>query len=122
MSLSIDSRCITAVFALNQWFEIEPDSFCVDAYELRFWNGPASLVEALGDAIHSVDYQMGSLYEKEEPEYSRFNYGPNSPRGCSSTVQGSHGVCFIEKATGQRVSLSLMELRAFRENRALIHR
>jgi hypothetical protein len=117
MSLSIDSRYITAVFALGQWFEIEDDSFCVDAYELRYWDGSADLVDKFGDRVHCTDFQMGSLYEKEQPEYHCFNYGPNSPRAASMTPQGHHGVCFIEKATGQRVSLSLMEVRAFREGK-----
>ena len=37
MSLFIDDRTVIGVFALNQWFEIVPNSIRMDAYEFAYY-------------------------------------------------------------------------------------
>lgn len=118
MSLSIDSRSITAVYALGQWFEIEPDSFCTDAFELVSWMGDADAVAKYGEAIERDVYSMGALYAANEPEYQSMR-SPGS-RATFLNPRGNVGVCFIEKRTRQRISLSIMEIRAFREDQQLL--
>jgi hypothetical protein len=120
MSLNIDSRSITGVYALGQWFEIEPDSFGVDAFELQNWAGDADDVARYGEeGIDSDLYVLGTLYSSSEPTYKCDRPAAGS-RCYSKTPQGCDGVCFIEKGTNTRVSLSLMEIKAFREDRGLI--
>lgn len=118
MSLSIDSRSITAVYALGQWFEIEPDSFGTDAFDLVCWMGDADDVAEYGEDIERDVYSMGALYTSNEPEYQS-RRSPGS-RATFLNPRGNVGVCFIEKSTGQRISLSIIEIRAFREDRKLL--
>ena len=125
MSLSIDSRCITGIYALGQWFKVKKDTVDVDAFEFINWEECSSRVakysDAYSDARHHA-YQMGSVYKRlsadgqwVEPEHD----GAKHPdcKGCWSNVTGYQGIAFIDADTGERVSFSLMEVRAFREDR-----
>ena len=115
MSLSIDSRYITGIYALGQWFKVKKDSVDVDAFEFTNWEerSPHS-----GDTytVHHTDYIMGSLYLKNRDGSQCGTHGPNS-RGSWANPGGCDGISFIDDATNERVSFSLMEVRAFREAR-----
>lgn len=119
MSLRIDSRYITGIYALGQWFKVKKDTVDVDAFEFTNWE---ELSPHDGDTWNTQhhDYMMGSVYKSSfdgqqvEPEYKGGKYAEHS-RGYWSTVTGSHGITFIDADTGERVSFSLMEVRAFRE-------
>lgn len=122
MSLLIDSRRICAVYALGQWFNIKPDSFVHDAFELRIWeedvpfgnesNNP-NKQGALPREPRASIFAMGALYHMDEPEPLFTSYG--SGRQAIKNPGGSHGIQFIDADTGLRVSMSIMEVKAFRE-------
>ncbi len=120
MSLAIDSRSITAVYALGQWFEIEPDSFATDSFQLVSWMGYADDVEKYGDDYERDVFDMGAIYHQSEPEPRSRGY--ENSKATFMNPQGCIGVCFTEKKTKQRVSFSLMEIRAFKEDRALLNK
>lgn len=117
MSLSIDSRYITGIYALGQWFEVEMDSVDVDAFEFTNWE-ERSPHDGNTSVVRHTDYIMGTLYPKDEGLHgpSCGTHGPSS-RGSWANPSGSQGISFIDSATGERVSFSLMEVRAFREER-----
>lgn len=114
MSLCIDSRYITGIYALGQWFKVMPDSFGIDAYQLTDWDDTADGVGNRRDTTYR-DYEMGALYRAVEPEYRCGDY--QNLRGVWETPSGSAGVCFTDAETGERVSFSLMEVKGFREKR-----
>lgn len=114
MSLQIDSRYITGIYALSQWFKVVPDTFGIDAYELTAWDGRAEQVENV-PMIGYTDYIMGELYRSVQPEYESGRW-PHTGGGWANP-SGSAGVCFTDAETGERVSFSLMEVKAFREKR-----
>lgn len=116
MSLCIDSRYITGIYALGQWFKVEKGSVDVDAYEFTNWEGdPSGQASDRWDVDHT-DYQLGDLYP-DNPNGTRGRYREDS-RGYYSSPSGCHGISFIDADTAERVSFSLMEVRAFREQRA----
>ena len=114
MSLCIDSRYITGIYAFGQWFKVVPDTFGIDAYELTDWCGHADDVESRW-RTDFTDYCMGALYQGKEPEPWLHEY--SGQEGRSTNPQGCHGVCFTDADTGERVSFSLLEVKAFREKR-----
>jgi hypothetical protein len=114
MSLSIDSRFITGIYALGQWFNVVPDSVDVDAYEFINWHERFGLRPASVDDS-GTSYQMGSTYPDREGR-SVGNYGENC-RIIWANPSGSSGITFIDADTGERVSFSLLEVKAFREKR-----
>lgn len=121
MSLSIDSRYITGIYALGQWFKVKKDTVDVDAFELINWEEDSAHDANFWNTPHH-DYSMGSIYKRlsadgqwVEPEHDGAKY-PDC-KGCWSNVTGYQGIAFIDADTGERVSFSLMEVRAFRENR-----
>lgn len=128
MSLSIDTRCISGIHALGQWFEVEVGSVVIDAYELMDF--PTAWVpfgsehdlrsakeRERGDSEHPphrIDYQMGELYRDTQPEFQRHNSAAN-PRWFQESPSGATGIKFKLQHSNEWVSLSLMEVRAFRE-------
>jgi hypothetical protein len=114
MSLCIDSRYITGLFAFGQWFKVLPDSFGIDAYELTDWCCHADDVESRWQTDFT-NYCMGALYQGKEPEPWMHEY--SGQEGRSTNPQGCHGVSFIDADTGECVSFSLLEVKAFREKR-----
>jgi hypothetical protein len=117
MSLSIDSRYITGIYALGQWFEVEMDTVDVDAFEFINWE-ERSPHDGNTSVVRHTDYIMGTLYPKVGHWHgpSCGTHGPCS-RGSWANPSGSHGISFIDATTGLRVSFSLVEVRAFREER-----
>lgn len=128
MSLSIDTRRISGVYALGQWFKLVPNSFCIDSYELLYINeacpfGNESdnrpLKEKERDGFrhprqpHTDYYAMGTIYEKSQPDSSIHMLGDTN-RIAMHSPQGCDGVAFIDADTGESVYLSLLECRAFR--------
>lgn len=115
MSLSIDSRFITGVYALGQWFRVKPNSVDVDAYEFRNW---ASDDPQPGDwREEATDYQMGGTYSRPDlPGPLCGSYGGDSRKGWH-VPSGSTGITFIEEETGERICFSLLEVKGFRERR-----
>lgn len=118
MSLNIDSRHITGIYALGQWFNVRPNTVDVDAYEFINWEEDLEPDER-PDAWNSqaTVYQMGGYVpEPSSLEPTRGDYGPNS-RKTWAIPRGGDGIRFIDADTGERVSFSLVEVRAFRERR-----
>lgn len=128
MSLSIDTRCISGIYALGQWFAVEPGSLYLDAYELMDF--PSAWVpfgsehdirsaqdRERGDPPHPphrIDYQMGEIYRDTQPEFRRHTSAAN-PRWSQQSPAGAAGVRFKLPHTDEWVSFSLLEVRAFRE-------
>ena len=114
MSLSIDSRFITGIYALGQWFDVKPDSVDVDAYEFVNWDDRFGPEESTFDQS-GTSYQMGDLYP--ELRNGCGDYGPHSRLRFASGASGHCGITFIDAKTGVRISFSLAEVRAFKERR-----
>lgn len=114
MSLGIDSRYITGIYALGQWFKVKKDSIDVDAFQFTNWEESSPHSGNTWEVVHT-DYEMGSLYpEPDSPKAG--SYGEHS-RGRWQKPSGHQGITFIDASTGEQVSFSLMEVRAFREKR-----
>ena len=130
MSLAIDTRRISGVFALNQWFEVSPNTFCLDAFELwdieedcPFGNEQDNRSQRDRDLDdrdgyhprqpHTAYYEMGRLYEGAEPEFQARMLGDTN-RVRMLTPSGSTGVRFIDSTTDEEVFFSLMECKGFR--------
>lgn len=112
MSLSIDTRRISGVYAFGQWFKVVPNSFAIDSYELLdrplehcpFGNENGAYTDC---------YTLGSLYERSQPEAYRAAIGDNASFSMVAP-QGAHGICFIDAETDESVYFSLLECKAFR--------
>lgn len=124
MSLFIDSRKIVGVYALGQWFNVKPGTFAHDAFELVCWEEEVPFGNESNNPYrpgdlprqpHSVAFQMGAIYKGKgvEPPASD-GYIGNSRMGFSNP-SGSTGITFIDADTGLRTSMSLLEIKAFRE-------
>lgn len=128
MSLQIDTRCISGIYAFNQWFKVVPNSFWIDAFELQHINedcpfGNESDNRSQQDKDregccyrrqpHTDWYTLGDLYKDSQPPYTCFPLG-DSNRVFVKPPQGCHGVGFTDANTGESVYFSLMECRAFR--------
>lgn len=112
MSLNIDSRFITGIYALGQWFNVKPNSVGVDAYEFVDWDERFEADESIFDQPGTC-YRMGDLYPERK---KAANYGPHS-RLSFVSPGGGDGITFVDAKTGDRVSFSLREVRAFKEHR-----
>jgi hypothetical protein len=114
MALNLNTHQISGVYALDQWFQVKPGSFFLDAYSLREWDAdPGEVINQWTTSF--TDYELGALYRDREPRHMSTPYGPNSA-GRFQTPTGSVGCCFIDANTGERVSFSIMEVKAFRED------
>lgn len=130
MSLSIDTRRISAVFAFGQWLKVKPNTFCLDSFELwdieedcPFGNehdNRSPRDRDLDDRDgyhprqpHTAYYEMGKLYEGAEPEFRSSMLGDTN-RVRMLTPSGSTGVRFIDPDTDEEVFFSLMECKGFR--------
>jgi hypothetical protein len=112
MSLEIDSRYITGIYALRQWFKVKKDSVEVDAFEFTNWEEESPHNGDINSVTHT-DYILGSLY----PSPAEPHCGDYGVCGAWVKPDGCHGISFIDAVTNERVSFSLMEVRAFREER-----
>ena len=119
MSLSIDSRYITGIYALGQWFKVVPNTIDVDAYEFCNWLDTEPDEHDWREQANI--FMMGKIYpDPETPGPPCGTFGENSRKYWSNPF-GSDGVTFVEEGTGERVSFSLLEVRAFREVRPARH-
>jgi hypothetical protein len=115
MSLAIDSRYITGIYALGQWFRAEKGSVGIDAFEFTNWEEHEPRAGNIYEHRHT-DYMMGDIYPEREGCSGRYSTDGTS-YGYYASPQGCHGIAFTDADTGERVSFSLMEVRAFREMR-----
>jgi len=113
MSLSIDSRYITGIYALGQWFNVEKGTVDADAFEFTNWEEDDPHDGSHFSTQHT-NYILGHLYPEIPGESGR--YSGDSP-GYYSPPVGHVGITFTDADTGERVSFSMMEVRAFREVR-----
>ena len=115
MSLRIDSRYITGIYALNQWFNVKKDTVDVDSFEFTNWE-EESPHDANNWNTSRTDYMMGAIYDKNQLNFKKAAYSEGSnafwaqPGSC-------HGICFIDADTNERVTFSLLEVKGFREQR-----
>jgi hypothetical protein len=119
MSLIIDNRRISGIYALGQWFKVSPDSFVIDAFQLRYIGENCCFGYENNNSDPGEEprppitdwYELGTIYEHTEPksliEKLRDGSTMKNPQGC-------HGVAFTDADTGETVYLSLIECRAFR--------
>lgn len=115
MSLNIDSRYITGIYALGQWFKVKKGSVDVDSFEFRNWEEDDPHDGNIWNTEHT-NYQMGDIYGQTSNPCNRYRLNPEA-RAWFSSVSPCHGMTFIDAVTGERVSISLTEVRAFREDR-----
>ena len=129
MSLSIDTRRICAVYALDQWHKVKVNSFCTDAYELmeieedcpfgNEWDNrnPSDFKrdkksgEFHPREPHTKYFQMSALYDEVEYNCTTFD---NSPRTRFLTPTPSTGVTFIDPDSDESVYFSIVDIKAFR--------
>ena len=115
MSFSIDSRYITGIYALGQWFSVKSDTLEIDSFILTQWRDKSPLRGDPTLAPYS-DYAMGDIYPDDQDAHT-FSHDGDGFQGGLHSPRGVDGVSFIDADTGERVSFSLMEVRAFREVR-----
>ena len=113
MSLSIDDRFITGLFAFDQWFKVKKGSVCVDSYEFLYWEENPDPGEGVYDCYH-ISYQMGAHYAAKH-EVRTFD---TKTKGRWINPSGATGITFIDADTDERVSFALLEVKAFREDRS----
>ena len=110
MSLCIDDRFITGLFAFGQWFNVKKGSIGIDAYEFCYWEENPGPGEGIYDCSH-IYYQMGAHYAAKH-EVGAFD----KTKGRWSKPSGNTGICFTDADTNERISFALLEVKAFRED------
>ena len=115
MSLAIDDRHITGLFAFGQWFKVKKGSVCIDAYEFVYWDeNPEPGKEPNPYKIRHTYYEMGAVYNADRPGlYKAERY--EKTLGGWENPSGHTGIGFIDADTNERVSFALLEVKAFRE-------
>lgn len=109
MSLAILTHRITSIFALGQWHQVVKGSFSIDSYEL---------IEYLDEQGHrATHYQLGYAY----PETRKFESIPTMPGTIGenwnfASPNGWHGCSWIDTDTRERVAMSLLEIKAWKED------
>jgi hypothetical protein len=116
MSLSIDSRLVSGVYAFGQWFECVVGSAVVDAYEFLYYEESFVVGENDFDVPATV-YIMADAYPDLPNDKGCGSYGPHSRKTYSSPY-AAVGLQFKDKATGDLVSFPLLEVKAFRSRPA----
>jgi hypothetical protein len=107
MSLGICTNRIVAVYALNQWHSVKKGSFVIDAYELI--DDPYSWEYK----EHLTCYLLGLAY----PEIRHFNQGGADGGTTFRNPLGSDGCQWVDEATGHITFMSLLEIKAWRQNK-----
>tara|TARA_Y100001963_G_scaffold93199_1_gene128311 strand:+ start:975 stop:1376 length:402 start_codon:yes stop_codon:yes gene_type:complete len=124
MSLSIDDRIVVGVFALNQWFEIVPNSIRIDAYEFMYFDNNVPFGEESGYEKSLRCFLMGDIYEERQLNETReafraeINLSPNTDITFSSPSPYA-GFEFKCAKTGDSIAFPLTEIKAFRYKREL---
>jgi hypothetical protein len=117
MSLEIDSRYITGIYALGQWFSVKKGSVDVDAYEFTNWEEDPSGIDPPRFNCHFTDYLMGDVLRKAPRKPKCGSYRADAP-GRWASPAGCDGISFTCALTGERVSFALVLVRAFKEERS----
>ena len=116
MSLSIDDRYITGLFAFDQWVKVKKGSVLIDAYEFVYWDeNPEAGKEPNPYKIRHTYYEMGAVYNADRPglyKSERFK----ATLGGSESPSGNTGIAFTDADTNERISFALLEVKAFRED------
>ena len=99
----IQSEAITGLYAFNQWFEVKQGSLEVEVYEL--------MVDV--NDKRSICYLMGASYPEKDPNIISSPILPKRIHECNAT--GSIAITFIDAKSGNRISFSLVEVKAFIE-------
>jgi hypothetical protein len=113
MSLAIDSRYITGIYALGQWFKVKKGTVGIDAFEFTDWEEHEPRAGNIYEHRYT-DYMIGDLYQDTDGSSGRYAQEGTS-HGYFTSPKGCHGIAFTDADTGERVSFSLVEVRAFRE-------
>ena len=120
MSLFIDDRTVTGVFALGQWFEIVPNSICIDAYEFGYYNAnvPFGEEREYEKALNCI--VMGEMYKKQEGPVilSKLNASPDIDI-TFQTPSPSMGFAFQCAETLDTIAFPIIEIKAFRYKQEL---
>ncbi len=99
MSLQINAEHITGIYALGQWFEVQPGSVIIDAYELC-------------SPEEQISYQLGAAYPATES--TKLPVGDKeAPYRYFPSVSGHTGISFVTPDS-EVVAFSLMEAKAFK--------
>lgn len=108
MSLAIRTSKITGVYALGEWYQVCKGTFRIDAYEL---------IQELEPSSDKKDhYQLGLVY----PKTTHTKMPPPRPGSIGEhwhfmSPQGHHGCQWIDPASKAWVSMSLLEIKAWKE-------
>ena len=108
MSLSINEENIIGLYALNQWFKVIKGSFEIDAFAVYLERETRrKLIFSMGVFYPEIDSQSctsGSAYMGNDGDYV-----------VRETTRDT-GIAFMEAGSGDRISFSLYEVKAFRED------
>lgn len=108
MSLAIQIKNVSAVYALGGWHHLVPGSLEIDAFELEEILDPEE-----GSRIY---YQLGCMYQENRKVDLPINLpGSIGENWSFVSPQGHHGCRWIDVKTGELVSTSLAEIKAWRE-------
>ena len=107
MSLFIDDRTVIGVFALNQWFEIVPNSIRLDAYEFAYWQANVPFGEEIKFEKSLTCYPMSEIYPEQKLTE---RYGET----CLEKPTHSTGFEFKCARTNDRICFPITEIKAFR--------
>tara|TARA_Y100001963_G_C6606588_1_gene365039 strand:- start:305 stop:691 length:387 start_codon:yes stop_codon:yes gene_type:complete len=112
MSLFIDDRTVIGVFALNQWFDIVPNSIRMDAYEFAYYqaNVPFGDEDKYEKSLEC--YPMADMYplQRETTGYGKCD------SGTIHFHKPTHSTGFEFKCakTNDRICFPITEIKAFR--------
>lgn len=108
-SISIDSRRISGVYALGQWFKVKINSFRLDHYSLIDF--PCDHLR-FGD--EDVSYKHGKMREPIQSTYELGSRYPESDYQGRGYVSGSTGAQWIDRNSGETITVSLAEIKGWR--------
>ena len=121
MSLCIDDRIVTGVYALNQWFDVLPGSISIDAYEFSYYQehvpfGQEDFYSKLQDV-----YPLGDMYKDlTKGKMGTGAYG-RCDNGCITFCPPSpyDGFSFKSKLTNETIAFPITEIKAFKYDTTL---
>ena len=109
MSLSINEENIIGLYALNQWFKVIKGSFEIDAFAVYLER----------ETRRKLIFSMGVFYPEIDSQsctsVSAFP-GNFDEHSVMREITRDTGIAFIEAGSGDRISFSLYEVKAFRED------
>ena len=109
MSLHINTDHVVGVYALGQWHPVKKGSLYFDAYEV------AEHFDANADRVDH--YEMGLLYPKVEFKHPGGLPGSIGEHWRFLAPSGMTGVQWIDPENEWVVSMSIQEIKAWREDK-----